>query len=166
MTATAVGSKTGLLELDGAALTIEDVLEVASGGRRVRLSRRAAQAVQASRQLKHRLISHGIAIYGVTTGFGDSADRQISAAKSAQLQHNLLRFMGCGTGPIAPPEVTRAAILLRANCLAKGNSGVRVATTRPPARAPQRRHPAADPRTRIVRRQRRPGAALIRRQRR
>ena len=38
----------------------------------------------------------------------------------------MLRFLGCGTGPTAPPAVTRATMLLRANCLAKGNSGVRV----------------------------------------
>src|SRR6185437_14470009 len=50
---------------------------------------------------------------------------QISPVKTAELQRNLLRFMGCGTGPITPPEVARVTMLLRANCLAKGNSGVR-----------------------------------------
>ena len=62
----------------------------------------------------------------MTTGFGDSAHRQISPAKTASLQQNVLRFMGCGTGPITSPEVVRVMMLLRANCLAKGNSGVRV----------------------------------------
>src|SRR5262249_36315911 len=68
-----------------------------------------------------------IPIYGVTTGFGDSAHRQIAPAKTAQLTVNLLQGLGCGTGPSAPPEITRATMLLRANCLAKGNSGVRPA---------------------------------------
>jgi phenylalanine ammonia-lyase len=115
-----------LLELDGASLTVRDALEVARRGRTVRLSARSAEAVTATNRLKHELIAREIPIYGVTTGFGDSAHRQISPAKAAQLQQNILRFMGCGTGPIAPPEVARVTMLLRANCLSKGNSGVRV----------------------------------------
>src|SRR6478736_4028668 len=113
------------LELDGASLTIEDALEVSRRNRLVMLSHTAADAIRASRELKRSLISQEIPIYGVTTGLGDSAHRQISSGKTAELQRNLLRFLGCGTGPIAPPEVTRVAILLRANCLSKGNSGVR-----------------------------------------
>jgi len=115
-----------LLELDGASLTIGDALDVARGHRSVSLSGRAAEAVRASRSLKHELIDREIPIYGVTTGFGDSAHRQIAPAKTAQLQQNILRFMGVGTGPIAPPEVARVTMLLRSNCLSKGNSGVRV----------------------------------------
>src|SRR5690349_666141 len=114
------------LDLDGAHLTIEDALEVARGGCRVRLSDRAADAVRACRDLKQTLIEEEIPIYGVTTGFGDSAHRQISPAKTAQLQQNVLRFLGCGTSPTAPPEAVRVTMLLRANCLSKGNSGVRV----------------------------------------
>jgi phenylalanine ammonia-lyase len=119
------GSRT-LLELTGASLTIEAALDVASGSRTVRLAEHAKEAIEASRHLKQMLIAEEIPIYGVTTGFGDSAHRQISPAKAAKLQQNILRFMGCGTGPTAPPEVARVTILLRANCLAKGNSGVRV----------------------------------------
>jgi histidine ammonia-lyase/phenylalanine ammonia-lyase len=113
------------LELNGASLTIEDALDVSRRTRNVKLSARASEALDASRQLKDMLIADEIPIYGVTTGFGDSAHRQISPAKAAKLQQNILRFMGCGTGPAAPPEVARVTILLRANCLAKGNSGVR-----------------------------------------
>ncbi len=115
-----------LLELDGTGLTIEDALEVSRGARTVRLADHAADAVRASRRLKEDLIASEIPIYGVTTGFGDSAHRQISPAKTGKLQQNILRFMGCGTGPIAPPEVARVTMLLRSNCLSKGNSGVRV----------------------------------------
>jgi len=129
MTATALPPElTGptLLELDGASLTIRDALEVSRGQRTVKVSDRAAKAVRASRSLKQELIDREIPIYGVTTGFGDSAHRQISPAKGAQLQQNILRFMGVGTGPVAPPEVARVTMLLRSNCLSKGNSGVRV----------------------------------------
>ena len=129
MTATALPHEfTGeaLLEIDDASLTIRDALEVSRAGRTVRLADHAAEAVRASRSLKHELIEREIPIYGVTTGFGDSAHRQISPVKTSQLQQNILRFMGVGTGPIAPPEVARVTMLLRANCLSKGNSGVRV----------------------------------------
>ena len=114
-----------LLELDGARLTIRDALDVAHKTRAVRLSDRAREAVRMSCELKRTLIAEEIPIYGVTTGLGDSAHRQVSPAKAAKLQKNLIRFLGCGTGPITPPEVVRVAMLLRANCLAKGNSGVR-----------------------------------------
>jgi phenylalanine ammonia-lyase len=129
VTATAVSngrrSHAGL-DLDGAGLRIEDALRVSRGECEVHLAAKAGQAVAAACELKRGLIADEIPIYGVTTGFGDSAHRQISPAKTADLQQNLLRMLGCGTGPVTPPEVTRVAMLLRANCLAKGNSGVRV----------------------------------------
>src|SRR5919112_4394215 len=115
-------------ELDGRSLTIEDVVvfsrrsEYASCA----LSAEAVEKIMATRALKRDLIGREVPIYGVTTGFGDSAHRQISASKTAALQQNMLRFLGAGTGPIASPEVTRATMLFRANCLAKGNSGVRL----------------------------------------
>ncbi len=114
------------LALDGTGLTIADALAVARGHRTVELDPAAAGAMEASRACKQALIDREIPIYGVTTGFGDSAHRQIAADRTAALQANMLRFLGCGTGPTAAPEVTRIAMLLRANCLAKGNSGVRV----------------------------------------
>lgn len=114
------------VELDGASLTIRDALDVARGRRPVALAGSAAEKMRASRALKTEMIVQEIPIYGVTTGFGDSAHRQISPSKAGRLQQNMLRFLGCGTGPIASAEVTRATMLLRANCLAKGNSGVRV----------------------------------------
>ena len=90
------------------------------------LSPAAAGAVRASRELKRNLIPQEIPIYGVTTGLGDSAHRQISPGKTAELQQNLLRFLGCGTGRSRRPRSCGSTMLFRANCLAKGNSGVRV----------------------------------------
>ena len=114
------------LEIDGGSLTIEDVVAVSRGGVYAGLAHDAIARIEAARELKRDLIEREVPIYGVTTGFGDSAHRQIAPSKTAALQHNLLRDLGCGTGQIASPEVTRATMLLRANCLAKGNSGVRV----------------------------------------
>jgi phenylalanine ammonia-lyase len=113
------------LELDGSSLTIDDVVELARQGGRARIAPGARERIESSLHLKHDLIAREIPIYGVTTGFGDSAHRQISPDKAARLQENMTRFLGCGTGPIATPEVVRATMLLRANCLSKGNSGVR-----------------------------------------
>ncbi|MBV9309398.1 MAG: aromatic amino acid lyase [Solirubrobacterales bacterium] len=115
-----------VLELDGASLSIQEALEVSRRQRAVRLSDEAVETVRAGCELKRTLIAEEIAIYGVTTGLGDSAHRQVSSAKAGRLQQNLVRFLGCGTGPITPAGVVRVAMLLRANCLAKGNSGVRV----------------------------------------
>lgn len=114
------------LQIDGATLTIRDALAVSRRQHGVVLSPHARAAVNASESLKEALLAGETPIYGVTTGFGDSAHRQISSGKAGQLQQNMLRFLGCGTGPAASPEVTRVTMLLRANCLSKGNSGVRV----------------------------------------
>ena len=129
----------------------------------MQLSERAARAVSASKQLKDELIAKEIPIYGVTTGFGDSAHRQISPGKTARLQQNIMRFMGVGTGPIAPPEVARVTMLLRANCLSKGNSGVRVELIERVLDLLNNDVRAVHPRARLGRGERRPGAAVLRR---
>ena len=116
------------LELDGRSLKIEHVVAFArrSADAECALSAESMERIEATRELKQDLIAREVPIYGVTTGFGDSAHRQISPSKTAHLQQNMLRFLGSGTGQHAPPEVTRATMLLRANCLAKGYSGVRL----------------------------------------
>jgi phenylalanine ammonia-lyase len=112
--------------VDGLNLRADDVVSVALGqAGPVRLAGPALARVSRSRELKYRLIETGQPIYGVTTGFGDSVRRQIGAAKTAELQRNIARYHLNGTGPIAAPEVARATMLIRANCLARGNSGVR-----------------------------------------
>src|SRR3954454_16363834 len=85
----------------------------------------AADRVERSVALKHELIASRQPIYGVTTGFGDSVRRQISPEKAAALQQNMILFHLNGSGPTASPEVARATVLLRANCLARGYFRVR-----------------------------------------
>lgn len=114
------------MHIDGSSLTLKQVESVAMGSiNRVSLTEDAVKAMHASRELKDELVSDGRAIYGVTTGFGDSVIRQIAPVKSAELQRNLIRYHMNGTGPDAPRDVVRATLLIRANCLAKGNSGIR-----------------------------------------
>ena len=74
---------------------------------------------------KDVLVASGTAIYGVTTGFGDSSSRQVDPRRSEEMQRNLLRFLRVGVGPDAPDDVVRATMLIRANCAARGNSGIR-----------------------------------------
>lgn len=114
------------VDLDGGSLTIADAVRLARHGGTATLAAQAARRVEAARALKADLIAREIPIYGVTTGFGDSAHRQIAPEKASALQQNMLRFLGAGTGEIASPEVTRLTMLFRANCFAKGNSGVRL----------------------------------------
>lgn len=115
------------LVIDGRTLRVDDVIEVATrtAHEGVRVSDSAMRRIERSRGLKQQLIDTGQPIYGVTTGFGDSVKRQVSAPKTAELQRNLVRYHLNGTGPQADAEVVRATILIRANCLARGGSGVR-----------------------------------------
>ena len=116
-----------MLDIDGSSLTLEAIREVARHGMEVALSPspRVLERIERSHELKDALLERGAPIYGVTTGVGASVDRQVALDRAARMQRNLVRKCGCGSGPILPADATRAAILIRANCLAKGNSGVR-----------------------------------------
>ncbi|HEX2884411.1 MAG TPA: aromatic amino acid lyase, partial [Candidatus Limnocylindria bacterium] len=114
------------LLLTGRDLTIDNVIEVARGRRPVELDPDAAERIGASRAVIERLVAEGATVYGVTTGFGDLADVPIEPGRSAELQRNLVRSHAAGVGEPLPADVVRAMLLLRANALAVGLSGVRV----------------------------------------
>jgi len=114
------------LPLSGRDLTIDNVIEVARGRRPVELDPGAAGRMRASRSVIERLVAEGATVYGVTTGFGDLADVRIEPSQTAELQRNLVRSHAAGVGTALPDDVVRAMLLLRANALAVGLSGVRV----------------------------------------
>src|SRR5918994_7940001 len=114
------------LLLTGRDLTIDQVIEVARGRRAVSLDPAAGERMRGSRSVIERLVADGAVVYGVTTGFGDLADVRIEPALTAELQRNLVRSHAAGVGDPLPDEVVRAMLLLRANTLAVGLSGVRV----------------------------------------
>src|SRR5215210_4464285 len=114
------------LPLTGRDLTIDNVIEVARGRREVSLDADAAARMRGSRDVIERLVADGATVYGVTTGFGDLADTRIDPRRAAELQRNLVRSHAAGVGEPLPDEVVRAMLLLRANALAVGLSGVRV----------------------------------------
>jgi histidine ammonia-lyase len=116
------------VELTGHDLTVADVEAVACGDARVTLAAVALEQIEASRALIERVVAERIPTYGVNTGFGRFVDVHIEPDQVSALQLNLLRSHACGVGEPFPAEVVRAAMLLRANALAKGTSGVRLVT--------------------------------------
>jgi histidine ammonia-lyase len=114
--------------LDGSSLTLEELEEVARLRHPVALAPSARQAVSAARRVVDDAVARGAVVYGVTTGFGNFADVVIPGARLRELQLNLVRSHAAGVGEPLGEAETRALMLLRANVLAKGFSGVRVET--------------------------------------
>jgi histidine ammonia-lyase len=115
------------VQLTGSDLTLAEVVAVARGGSRVSLAPAAIERMEASRRVVEELVAGGRTVYGVTTGFGDLASETIDPAQTNELQRNLVRSHAAGVGEPLPAEVVRAMMLLRANALAVGLSGVRPA---------------------------------------
>src|SRR5881396_3582962 len=113
--------------LDGRSLSIQDVVAVARHGASVSIAPRAVDAVRASRRTVEAAIAGGATIYGVTTGFGKLAHVRIPPERARQLQLNLIRSHASGVGDPLSEEAVRAMMLLRANVLVRGTSGVRPA---------------------------------------
>jgi histidine ammonia-lyase len=115
-----------MLEIDGHSLTLEDVRRVALGQEtEVVLSGGACDAIDASREVIERSLEQGEPVYGVTTGFGRLSEVAIPPARRLEMQENLVRSHSSGFGDPLGREVSRTIMLLRANSLARGNSGIR-----------------------------------------
>lgn len=112
--------------LTGEHLTIEEITAVARHGANVALAPAARQAMDTSHQWIEDIIACGEPVYGINTGFGVFAEKRIPPEHSAQLSRNLILSHAVATGPPFADEIVRAAILVRANTLAKGYSGIRV----------------------------------------
>ena len=115
-----------MLTINGNTLTIPEVVAVARNGDKVELTSLAKENIQRSRAWVLEIIDAGEPVYGINTGFGIFADRRISSQDSAKLSRNLILSHAVGTGSHLPEEVVRAAMLIRTNTLAIGNSGVRL----------------------------------------
>src|SRR2546423_10045282 len=114
-----------MLELNGQALTLEQVAAVARGDEQVSLGAAAREKVSAARALVERIVAEERVVYGVNTGFGKLSDITIPHDELRALQLNLVRSHACGLGPLLAREEVRAMLLLRANVLAQGYSGAR-----------------------------------------
>jgi histidine ammonia-lyase len=113
------------VHLDGNRLRLEDIAAVARHGAQAKVDAKAWKAVDASRKVVDGLVSRGEVAYGITTGFGEFAHVTIEPGQVRELQRNLLMSHAVGTGDPLPRDVVRAMMLIRANTLLKGHSGVR-----------------------------------------
>jgi histidine ammonia-lyase len=111
--------------LTGNDLTFDQLHAVAFHHDSVSLHPAAIERMNASRAVVEKLVSSGATAYGINTGFGKLASVRISPEQVQQLQINLVRSHACGVGDPLTESETRAMMLLRANALAKGLSGIR-----------------------------------------
>lgn len=112
--------------LDGEQLTIEALVTAARDKQaRIEISEAAYGRMRRSRAAVERFVAEGAVIYGITTGFGKFQDRVIPADMVELLQRNIVMSHAVGTGPLLDDDAVRAMMLVRANTLAKGVSGIR-----------------------------------------
>ncbi len=114
--------------LDGNSLTIEDVVKVARENYEVELSHDAIERVNRARKTVDDFVANEEIIYGITTGFGKFENIHISQDDTKDLQKNLIVSHSCGVGEPFDIEIVRAMMLLRANALSVGNSGIKLET--------------------------------------
>lgn len=114
-----------LIEIDGHSLSLAAFIEVARFHQKVSLSKEALFAMEKSRQLAEKIALEKRVAYGITTGFGDFATVAVPEEKSNELSTNLIMSHSTATGEPYTKEQVRGMMLLRANALAVGVSGVR-----------------------------------------
>lgn len=114
-----------MISIDGRSLDVDDLVRVARGSEKVHLAPAAAKRVDSSRKALEKIVAGGAVAYGIKTGFGELEYVVISDRDAKRLQLNLLRCCAVGQGEPLPKDVVRGSLLLRANTLAKGHSGVR-----------------------------------------
>jgi histidine ammonia-lyase len=115
------------INLDGKSLTIKEIDQVSINPITVQLSEHAYSEVEVASQAIQRLAESDHAIYGVNTGFGIFADNRVSPDHASEISRNLILSHAVAVGDTFPLDVTRAAMIIRANTLSRGHSGVRPA---------------------------------------
>ncbi len=114
-----------VVEIDGENLTIEQLESVARDHEKVKLAGICKEKIKASREVVQEKLKGEEDIYGINTGFGDLANVKIDGKKTEELQENLIRSHASGIGEPLEKDIVRGTMLLRANTLAKGHSGIR-----------------------------------------
>jgi histidine ammonia-lyase len=116
------------IQIDGNMLTLNQIVKVARLGYKVELTKEAEARVIKSRNIVDEIVENNKVVYGITTGFGKFSDVTISGEDCKALQRNLIISHSCGAGKAFSKEITRTIMLLRANALSKGYSGIRLST--------------------------------------
>ncbi|XP_065350144.1 histidine ammonia-lyase-like [Cloeon dipterum] len=114
--------------LDGNTLSTDDLVQLGKSRYKIKLTNEAEQNVTKSRNLIDKILQENKVVYGITTGFGNFARTTIPIDKLEELQYNLIRSHAAGVGRPLSPEKTRMLLALRINVLAKGYSGISLAT--------------------------------------
>lgn len=114
-----------MISLDGSSLTFDEFRRVAQLGQPVQISPAALPAMLRSRAVVEKLASGEAPVYAVNTGVGLLADVRVPPDELEQLQRNVIRSHACGVGPPLARDEVRGMMLIRANVLAKGFSGIR-----------------------------------------
>lgn len=114
--------------LDGDSLTLDEFINICRFNYKVGLADEAIDKVNKSRELVDKFVKDNKVVYGITTGFGKFSDVVITGDEIMKLQKNLIISHACGVGNPLEEEIVRGVMLLRANALAKGNSGIRLST--------------------------------------
>lgn len=114
--------------INGRDLTIEQVISVCRHHEKVELAPEAVEAVKKARAYVEKKVAEKAVVYGLTTGFGKFANVAIDTEQTAVLQRNLIISHTCSMGKPYEQKYVRAAMLLRAIHLARGNSGIRLET--------------------------------------
>jgi histidine ammonia-lyase len=120
--------KKSLLQIDGNSLSPDKIEFFIKNNPEVVLSSQAAKTINKSREVVEQWIKKNEIVYGVTTGFGEFANVKVSRKDLEKLQENLILSHAVGTGEFLPPQIVKIMMLLRANALAKGYSGIRLST--------------------------------------
>ena len=118
----------GHIFIDGNSLILEQFIEVTRNNTKVELAEEAIKKVNKARELVDRYVNENKVVYGITTGFGKFSDVTISGDETKDLQRNLIVSHSCGVGDPLDEDIVRGIMLLRANALAKGYSGIRLST--------------------------------------
>ena len=113
------------LVLDGASLTLDSLAAWERNRQPVKLADDASERMSANQAFVRKAIDEDRTCYGINTGFGAFARQRISAENVIALQYNLVRSHACGVGEPLAPHLVRRLMLLKANSLAVGHSGIR-----------------------------------------
>lgn len=114
------------MELNGREISLQQIAQVALENSRVSLAASARPQIEAARKVIENIVAQDSVVYGVNTGFGKLSEVRIPNSEIGVLQLNLVRSHACGIGPALSEQEVRAMMLLRANVLALGFSGVRI----------------------------------------
>ncbi|MEZ7891786.1 MAG: histidine ammonia-lyase [Candidatus Wallbacteria bacterium] len=114
--------------LDGESLRISDVCEVVYNGVQIELSKQSLKKISKSREFVENIVRNEDVVYGISTGFGEFSSVHIKKADAALLQKNLIMSHAAGCGDFYEPRFVKSAMLLRANALSKGYSGITLGT--------------------------------------